>query len=112
MGSDAGQHPGHVLRVRRQQVLGLPAPQGQPLGRETVLFFFFNGVGILITDGVVALVHYGLGLTDTFSYNVALILGIGLATLFRLYCYRRWVFLYADGEASVAEQLEPETSGT
>jgi hypothetical protein len=72
----------------------------------------FNGIGILITDGVVALVHYGFGLTDNFSYNVANILGIGLATLFRLYCYRRWVFLYADEDASTAEQLEPETSGT
>jgi len=32
--------------------------------------------------------------------------------LFRLYCYRRWVFLYADGGAPTAEQLEPEISGT
>ena len=85
---------------------------GSHLRRETLLFFFFNGVGILITDGVVAAVHYGLGLTDNFSYNVANIIGIGLATLFRLYCYRRWVFLYADGEAPAAEQLEPETSDT
>ena len=86
--------------------------KGSHWGRETLLFFFFNGIGILITDGVVALVHYGFGLTDNFSYNVANIIGIGLATLFRLYCYRRWVFLYADGEAPAAEQLEPETSGT
>jgi len=86
--------------------------KGSHWGRESVLFFFFNGVGILITDGVVALVHYGFGLTGNLAFNVANIFGIGLATLFRLYCYRRWVFLYADGEASVAEQLEPETSGT
>ena len=86
--------------------------KGSHWGRETVLFFFFNGIGILITDGVVALVHYGLGLTDNFSYNVANILGIGLDTLFRLYCYRRWVFLYAEEDAPAAEQLEPETSGT
>jgi putative flippase GtrA len=85
--------------------------KGSHWGRETLLFFFFNGIGILITDGVVALVHYGLGLTDNFSYNVANIIGIGLATLFRLYCYRRWVFLYAEGEAPAAERLEPETSG-
>jgi putative flippase GtrA len=85
--------------------------KGSHWGRETLLFFFFNGIGILITDGVVAAVHYGLGLTDNFSYNVANVLGIGLATLFRLYSYRRWVFLYADGEAPAAEQLEPETSG-
>ena len=62
--------------------------------------------------GVVALVHYGFGLTGNLAFNVANIFGIGLATLFRLYCYRRWVFLYADGEAPAAEQLEPETSGT
>ena len=86
--------------------------KGSHWGRETVLFFFFNGVGILITDGVVAAAQYGLGLTDKFSYNVANVIGIGLATLFRLYCYRRWVFLYADGGAPAAEQLEPETSGT
>jgi len=42
---------------------------------------------------------------------VANIIGIGLATLFRLYCYRRWVFLYAEGEAPAVERLEPETSG-
>jgi len=86
--------------------------KGSHWGRETLLFFFFHGIGILITDGVVALVHYGFGLTDNFSYNVANIIGIGLATLFRLFCYRRWVFLYADGQAPAAEQLEPETSDT
>lgn len=86
--------------------------KGSHWGRETLLFFLVNGIGILITDGVVALVHYGFGLTDNFSYNVANIIGIGLATLFRLFCYRRWVFLYADGDAPAAEQLEPETSGT
>jgi putative flippase GtrA len=86
--------------------------KGNHPARETLLFFFFNGVGILITDGVVAAAEFGLGLKDTFSVNVANVIGIGLATLFRLYCYRRWVFLYADGEAPAAEQLEPETSGT
>ena len=86
--------------------------KGSNWGRETVLFFVFNGIGILITDGVVAVVHYGLGLTDNFSFNVANIIGIGLATVFRLYSYRRWVFLYADEPAApAAEQLEPETSG-
>jgi putative flippase GtrA len=86
--------------------------KGNRPSRETLLFFFFNGIGILITDGVVAAAEYGLGLKGTFAENVANVIGIGLATLFRLYCYRRWVFLYADGEAPAAEQLEPETSGT
>ena len=86
--------------------------KGNHPARETILFFFFNGIGILITAGVVAAAQDGLGLKDTFSLNVANVIGIGLATLTRLYCYRRWVFLYADGDAPAAEQLEPETSGT
>ena len=78
--------------------------------RESVLFFVFNGIGLLIQLGVVAAVRYGLGVDDKLSYNVSNIIGIGVATIFRLYCYRRWVFLVAD-DAPLPEQLEPETSG-
>jgi putative flippase GtrA len=84
--------------------------RGSHWGRETLLFFFFNGIGILITDGVVAAVQHGLGRSDNLSLNVANIVGVGLATLFRLFCYRRWVFTYAPQEAPATEQLEPETS--
>jgi len=85
--------------------------KGSHLGRESLLFFVFNGIGLLIQLAVVATAHYGLGLKDTFSYNVANVIGIGIATMFRLYSYRRWVFLMADDEL-LAEQLQPETSGT
>ena len=85
--------------------------KGSHWGRESVLFFVFNGIGLLIQLGFVAAVHYGLGMDSKLSYNVANIVGIGVATIFRLYCYRRWVFLYADDDAPLAEQLEPETSG-
>src|SRR5208282_629057 len=84
---------------------------GSHLGRESVLFFVFNGIGLLIQLAFVAGMHYGLGRTDTLSYNVANIIGIGVATIFRLYCYRRWVFVMAD-DTPMTEQLEPETSGT
>jgi putative flippase GtrA len=84
--------------------------KGSHWGRESVLFFVFNGIGLLIQLAFVAFARYGLGLEDKLSYNVANIVGIGVATIFRLYCYRRWVFLYAD-DALLAEQLEPETSG-
>ena len=59
---------------------------------------------------MVAAVHYGLGMDSKLAYNVANIIGIGVATIFRLYCYRRWVFLLED--APLTEQLEPEKSGT
>jgi len=83
---------------------------GSHWSRESVLFFVFNGIGLLIQLGVVAAVRYGLGLDDKLSYNVATIIGVGVATIFRLYCYRRWVFLVAD-DSPLPEQLEPETSG-
>ena len=85
--------------------------KGSHWGRESVLFFVFNGIGLLIQLAFVAAVRYGLGLDSKLSYNVANIIGIGVATIFRLYCYRRWVFLYADDDALLTEQLEPETSG-
>jgi len=84
--------------------------KGSHWGRESALFFVFNGIGLLIQLGVVAAVRYGLGLDDRLSYNVANIIGIGVATIFRLYCYRRWVFLVAD-DTPLPEQLQPETSG-
>lgn len=86
--------------------------KGNGLGRESVLFFVFNGVGLLIQLAFVAAVRYGFGQTGTLWYNVANVSGIIVATIFRLYTYRRWVFLEADTEPPTAEQLEPETSGT
>jgi putative flippase GtrA len=85
--------------------------QGKGLGREGVLFFFFNGIGLLIQVGFVAAVQHGLGRTDKLSINIALVIGVGFATLVRLYCYRRWVFLGTPAEPPAAEKLEPETSG-
>ena len=84
---------------------------GSHWGRESVLFFVFNGIGLLIQLGFVAAVRYGLGLDGKLAYNVSNIIGIGVATIFRLYCYRRWVFLRGD-DSPLSEQLEPEKSGT
>jgi putative flippase GtrA len=85
--------------------------KGSHWGRESVMFFVFNGIGLLIQLGFVAVATHGLGLNDKFSYNVSNIVGIGFATIFRLYCYRRWVFLEADA-ALQQGRLEPETSSS
>jgi putative flippase GtrA len=82
--------------------------KGSDLRRETILFFVFNGIGLLIQLAFVSVTTHALGLNDKFSYNVANILGIGVATLFRLYTYRRWVFIVTDEEIAEAQQLEPE----
>jgi putative flippase GtrA len=82
--------------------------QGKGLHRETVTFVLLNVVGLGIQEAVVATVHYGLHLTDPLSYNVANIIGIGLGTIFRLWSYRKWVFLeVTDEPAEVAPTVLP-----
>jgi putative flippase GtrA len=63
------------------------------LGREYTLFFLLNGVALLIGLAVIALVHYGFGLSSPFALNVANLIGIGLGSIFRFWSYKRWVFL-------------------
>ena len=62
------------------------------MGRETVLFIFFNVVGTLIQTAFVDFNHYVLHNTDRLSLNIATVIGIVFATLFRLICYRKFVF--------------------
>jgi putative flippase GtrA len=82
--------------------------QGKGLGRESILFLLLNLAALGIQEAVVAFVHYSLGMTDALSYNVANLLGIGLGTLFRLWTYRKWVFLAVPEAPAAVEQLQPE----
>ncbi|HEX6969908.1 MAG TPA: GtrA family protein [Micromonosporaceae bacterium] len=70
------------------------------LGREYVLYFFFNAVGLGIGLACLAISHYGLGsiwprvfrtlLADNIAANIV---GTALGTLFRFWSYRRFVFV-------------------
>lgn len=84
---------------------------GHGIGREGLLFFFFNGIGLVIQVGFVAIAQHGFGQHGSVALNVSLVLGVGVATLFRLFSYHRWVFNGAPAEQPAAEQLEPEISG-
>jgi putative flippase GtrA len=86
--------------------------RGEKVGRESVLFVIFNGVGLLIQVGVVFIAQHGFGERGTLALNVALIVGVLIATVFRLYSYHRWVFNTAPAGPPAAEQLEPETTGS
>jgi putative flippase GtrA len=66
--------------------------KGKGLKQETVLFVLLNVVGYGIQVGIVDIAYYGLGYKDGLSYNIATVIGIGLATLFRLFAYRKFVF--------------------
>jgi putative flippase GtrA len=78
------------------------------LVRESVMFILLNVVGIVLQLAVVALVFYGLDKKDPFSYNVALIIGIGLGTIFRLFTYRRFVFKATPPAPAGMEALLPD----
>jgi len=73
--------------------------------RETVLFVFFNVVGTLIQTAFVDFNHYALHNTDRISLNVATVVGVVFATLFRLFCYRRFVFSAVPQVVQPAEEL-------
>ena len=62
--------------------------------REIAVFAVLNGIGLLIQDATVAFNYYGLGLGhDKLAGFVALNAGIVLATLFRFWSYRRFVWI-------------------
>ena len=80
--------------------------KGKGLKQETVLFVLLNVVGYGIQVGIVAIANYGLGYKDGLSYNIATIIGIGLATLFRLFAYRKFVFSDHQGNGGGEEAGE------
>jgi putative flippase GtrA len=63
------------------------------LGREYVLFFVLNGIGLVITWVFIGFTHYVLDQHSGIAYNVAQLIGIAAATLFRFWAYKKWVFL-------------------
>jgi putative flippase GtrA len=84
------------------------------LRREYTLFFLFNGVGLGITAVILGAATYGLGIgrDERLLLNVVRIVGIVVATVFRFWAYRKWVFLHPEDalyepEAGVLPE-EPE----
>jgi putative flippase GtrA len=70
--------------------------------REGIIFFTLNGIGLLIQDAVVAFNYYILGLSgNKLAEFLALNIGIGLATLFRFWSYRRFVWAAPADEGGV-----------
>jgi putative flippase GtrA len=87
------------------------------MGRETVLFFVLNGIGLGIQLASIGFTNYALGLSDKLASNVALFLGICLGTLFRFWSYRKWVWVAPpagpalDPVEFAAAELSPMQSG-
>lgn len=60
--------------------------------REYMLFFLFNGVGLVIELAVLGAAKYGFALTSILALNIAKMIGVGFGTVFRFWAYRTFVF--------------------
>ena len=67
--------------------------EGAGTGREGLMFFILNGIGLLIQYAILGLSDYGLGLTTKPDNYIALNAGIAVGTLFRFWSYRKWVWV-------------------
>ena len=77
--------------------------QGKGTTRDSIMFFVLNGVGLLIYYACIGVIDLaGLGHSVAW-YNVALVVGTGLGTLFRFWSYRKWIW----HEAPVLAHGEP-----
>ena len=79
--------------------------EGSTLARDYAVFILLNGIGLGIQLVVIAFTYYLLDMHGKLAYNIALIFGIGLGTLFRFWSYRHWIWLtppVAEAEAIAA----------
>ncbi|MFF1683096.1 GtrA family protein [Streptomyces sp. NPDC058256] len=70
--------------------------------KELTLFLLFSAVGLVIENGVLYMATYGFGWDSPLQSNVFKFLGIGVATLFRFWSYRTWVFRTLPAREAVA----------
>ncbi|MGW5653055.1 GtrA family protein [Streptomyces humi] len=71
--------------------------------RELSLFLLFSAVGLVIENGLLYLATYGFGWDSPLQSNVFKFVGIGVATLFRFWSYRSWVFKTLPAREAVAD---------
>ena len=82
--------------------------------KELTLFLFFSAIGLVIENGVLYLATYGFGWDSPLQSNVFKFVGIGVATLFRFWSYRTWVFRVEPAQEAesilAAESSRPHTT--
>lgn len=81
------------------------------LRREYTLFFGFNVIGMIIQSGAVAVAKYGFDLNESdhkLLIMVITLLAAGVATIFRFWAYRTFVFLKppVDGHEQAIAELD------
>ncbi|QXE39327.1 GtrA family protein [Streptomyces sp. GMY02] len=79
--------------------------------KELSLFLLFSAAGLVIENGVLYTATYGFGWDSPLQSNVFKFLGIGVATLFRFWSYRTWVFRTLPGTEPAAATAQTRASG-
>jgi putative flippase GtrA len=75
--------------------------------REYILFFVFNGIGMIISLTCLWVSHYVLGFQSALADNIsANIIGLVLGTIFRFWGYHNWVFPESSNIEVLEETLE------
>ena len=82
--------------------------QRTTVSREGVMFFVLNGVGLAIQLACLGFSTYMLHLHGKLSYNIFLVIGIGLATVFRYVAYKKWVWRVQPSPPAAAAQPRSE----
>ncbi|MFI8995980.1 GtrA family protein [Streptomyces sp. NPDC053542] len=80
--------------------------------KELALFVFFSAVGLVIENGILYAATYWCGWDTPLQNNVFKFLGIGIATLFRFWSYRSWVFRALPAREAVETAESFLTDGT
>jgi putative flippase GtrA len=78
------------------------------LKREYSLFFFVNGITLLLGLLIVAVVRYPLGHEGALALQVANVVSTAVGTVMRFVCYRTWVFVSANAPAAIAHREKQE----
>jgi putative flippase GtrA len=85
--------------------------------RELTYFLVFSAIGLVIENAVLYAATYGMGWHSDAQSNVAKFAGIGVATLFRFWSYRTWVFrappevrpeVQPQAQSETQPQVQPE----
>ncbi|GAA3099592.1 hypothetical protein GCM10020254_51310 [Streptomyces goshikiensis] len=82
--------------------------------RELALFVAFSVIGLVIENGVLYTATYGFGWDGKLETNAFKFIGIGVATVFRFWSYRTWVFKALPAPAPVSlvvGQRDGQTGG-
>ncbi len=70
-------------------------------GQDIATYGAINFVGLVITLIPVDIAHYLLDATSPLAFTISGILGTAIATVFRFWAYRKWVFV---GDKDAAER--------